>query len=96
VRARQLVRRLEGLSDQIYREMIRLDKLEDRVGDYIDACDQIPLPDGIDYQERVAAQDVARKALDRLKWTLAGLSEPLQEAVAIIGDTQEALERLSC
>lgn len=93
--AGQLIRRLEGLSDQLYREMIRLEKLEDRVGDYIDACDGINVPDSPDYRERITARDTARKGLDRLKWILAGLNEPLQEAVAVIGDTQETLDVLA-
>ena len=92
--AQQLIRRLEGFSDQLYREIIRLEKLEDRVGDYIDACDRIRIPHNNRHSRTPSTQESARTKLDQLKWVLSSLNEPLQEAAAIVADAQEDLALL--
>ena len=92
--AKAIIRRLETLNLQLWREAIRFEKMHDLVDDLEIKCEDLEFKDDERFAERTAAKLKACTALRSLSWELAELDAKAQElAYAIdaivddLGDT---------
>lgn len=89
-----LAKRLDRFTDQIYREIDRIEKLNDKVSLLVEAADNIQSKlnnSDARFPANARFLDEVVKSLGGVGWILSGLEEPLQEAIDKLVGAKEAL-----
>ena len=92
MKASQLARRLEGMSDLIYREMVKVERLAERISNLCDKCGDVDVPDVEDRVYRTREVAKASGAIGKAGTIIGGIEELLQEAVDLLDDGRVFLE----
>lgn len=91
MRASQVARRIDWLTENLYREMIKVEKLAERASGYVEACHDLEVPDGVDRAFRINELHGATGLINQAWTMIAGIEDALQSAVLLLEDAQEKL-----